>query len=144
MESAYVADFQSFHHEFRIVAEEVLQTLARKTSPWEGFDSTEYITMKETFASSDLMSDSRPVDFSNRTFNISKESRLVKQLNSSKVESPSSPGQSRGSSIPNTKIESGRSASASVAPKSKPRPRKGHTKSRRGCLNCKQRKIKVP
>ncbi|KAH7144204.1 hypothetical protein B0J13DRAFT_475115 [Dactylonectria estremocensis] len=44
------------------------------------------------------------------------------------------------SSVPTSSSEDGPPA----RPRRRPIPRKGHTKSRRGCLNCKRRKVKCP
>jgi hypothetical protein len=104
----------------------------------------EYMKLNGTFSKADLVSKCQPTDSSSGTPNATKDSQLARKQSSPETKSLNLYHKSRASSALMAKSKSDRTGCSSVAQKSIHRPRKGHTKSRRGCLNCKQRKIKVP
>jgi hypothetical protein len=68
------------------------------------------------------------------TWDASDDSLSVELVDSSRTASPNPPSDHTSSSTP--------SAQGDTRVRRKPIPKKGHTKSRRGCLSCKRRKVK--
>jgi hypothetical protein len=139
METSYIADFHSFHHEFREVRDEVLQSLARNYIS-DGFSA---MSSQSGLAGMFLHSDhTQSIEMSNIQNDVSQELQLDADLTASEPASVQSSRRDKKIACTKTRARD-RSQTPSHCNRAVARPRKGHKKSRRGCFSCKQRKIKV-
>jgi hypothetical protein len=144
MATSYLADFHTLHHEFRIIRDEALQNLGRNSNKKVPATMNNTTSLSGIFLQSGTMPEFQPIDFSIDTNDVPVKPRTLECLDS---QLPTSLDHSRKSTIaPTSKTihTNERKILSCKTPKSVSRSRKGHTKSRRGCFNCKQRKIKVP
>jgi hypothetical protein len=143
METEYLANFNSFHDEFLIFRDEVLHSLAERSKSAR----PDVMEMPNSLGVLSSQPGSMP-EFQRRGFQNYPSNKLHKQVLIEGIGTSMSimfaaSGQDKLACVTDSSSKNGRKTAPYPITTTSLGPRKGHKKSRRGCFNCKKRKIKV-
>ena len=141
MDNAYLSDFKSFRDEFQLVRDEVLRSisdtpsLAAKTVIFEN-ENSQAANLEKINALGDRCSNLLPPHKVSDLLRARKTPNLKPKVIPRQTSKRTETGAKRVTQTHRV-INEPLPGSTGLG------PRKGHRKSRRGCFNCKQRKVKV-